>query len=255
MSRRAPHHVAMVAFADAQMLDVVGPLEVFSRASRLATDEGRRGSPPYRVEYPGARRRPGDDVVVARGRRRPRLRQRVRSHRHAHGPRRPRRATARSMIARSSAGCAAPRPRPAASCRCARAPSSSPSGPARRTSKRDHALGGAARACRASYPRVPVETDPIYVRARPHLHVGGRDRRHRSGARAGRGGPRPRSSLREVARGLVLFLRRPGNQAQFSAQLAQQTADREPLREVQRFIADHPGHDLSVAGAGAARAR
>src|SRR4051812_43933205 len=50
MSRRAQHHVAMVAFADAQILDVVGPLEVFSRASRLATDEGRRGTPAYRVE-------------------------------------------------------------------------------------------------------------------------------------------------------------------------------------------------------------
>ncbi|MET7325201.1 GlxA family transcriptional regulator [Streptomyces sp. NPDC005549] len=49
-----------------------------------------------------------------------------------------------------------------------------------------------------------------------------------------------------VARHLVVFLRRPGNQAQFSAQLAAQTARREPLRDVQQWITEHPGADLSV---------
>jgi transcriptional regulator GlxA family with amidase domain len=49
-----------------------------------------------------------------------------------------------------------------------------------------------------------------------------------------------------VARHLVVFLRRPGGQAQFSAQLAAQTAQREPLREVQQWITEHPDHDLSV---------
>ncbi|HXP58490.1 MAG TPA: GlxA family transcriptional regulator [Streptosporangiaceae bacterium] len=49
-----------------------------------------------------------------------------------------------------------------------------------------------------------------------------------------------------VARQLVVFLRRPGNQTQFSAQLWAQTAQREPLREVQHWISEHPGADLSV---------
>ncbi|MFE4518983.1 GlxA family transcriptional regulator [Kitasatospora sp. NPDC056783] len=49
-----------------------------------------------------------------------------------------------------------------------------------------------------------------------------------------------------VARHLVVFLRRPGNQAQFSTQLAAQVAVRRPLREVQRWIAEHPEADLSV---------
>ncbi|HYS38086.1 MAG TPA: GlxA family transcriptional regulator [Pseudonocardiaceae bacterium] len=49
-----------------------------------------------------------------------------------------------------------------------------------------------------------------------------------------------------VARDLVVFLRRPGNQTQFSAQLRAQTAHRKPLREVQHWIADHPDADLSV---------
>ncbi|MFD7552640.1 GlxA family transcriptional regulator [Streptomyces sp. NPDC059578] len=50
-----------------------------------------------------------------------------------------------------------------------------------------------------------------------------------------------------IARYLVVFLRRPGNQAQFSVQLAAQTASRSPLREVQRWVTEHPGDDLSVA--------
>ncbi|MFJ7152567.1 GlxA family transcriptional regulator [Streptomyces sp. NPDC100445] len=49
-----------------------------------------------------------------------------------------------------------------------------------------------------------------------------------------------------VARHLVVFLRRPGNQAQFSAQLAAQTARREPLRDVQQWITEHPDGDLGV---------
>ncbi|MGW1753352.1 GlxA family transcriptional regulator [Streptomyces mirabilis] len=55
-----------------------------------------------------------------------------------------------------------------------------------------------------------------------------------------------REAALTVARHLVVFLRRPGNQAQFSAQLAAQTARREPLREVQQWITEHPGDDLSV---------
>jgi transcriptional regulator GlxA family with amidase domain len=50
----------------------------------------------------------------------------------------------------------------------------------------------------------------------------------------------------EVARWLVVFVKRPGGQSQFSAQLAAQTADREPLRELQEWIAGNLGADLSV---------
>ena len=49
-----------------------------------------------------------------------------------------------------------------------------------------------------------------------------------------------------VARWLVLFLRRPGTQTQFSAHLALQSAQRDPLRDVQRWIAEDPGRDLRV---------
>ncbi|WLQ37496.1 GlxA family transcriptional regulator [Streptomyces castrisilvae] len=57
-----------------------------------------------------------------------------------------------------------------------------------------------------------------------------------------------------IARHLVVFLRRPGSQSQFSAQLSAQTARREPLREVQHWITEHPGADLGVEAL-AARAR
>jgi transcriptional regulator GlxA family with amidase domain len=55
-----------------------------------------------------------------------------------------------------------------------------------------------------------------------------------------------RDAALSIARGLVVFLRRPGNQAQFSAQLSAQVAKRAPLRDVQQWIAEHPAGDLSV---------
>jgi transcriptional regulator GlxA family with amidase domain len=50
-----------------------------------------------------------------------------------------------------------------------------------------------------------------------------------------------------VARELVVFLKRPGGQAQFSSALSAQQAARPALREVQAWIAGHLSEDLSVA--------
>jgi transcriptional regulator GlxA family with amidase domain len=50
----------------------------------------------------------------------------------------------------------------------------------------------------------------------------------------------------EIARWLVLFLQRPGGQAQFSSHLAAQLAERRPLRELQSWIADNLDADLRV---------
>jgi transcriptional regulator GlxA family with amidase domain len=49
-----------------------------------------------------------------------------------------------------------------------------------------------------------------------------------------------------LARHLVMFLRRPGNQSQFSATLASQEPLSDPLREVRRHIVEHPADDLSI---------
>jgi transcriptional regulator GlxA family with amidase domain len=95
------------------------------------------------------------------------------------------------------------------------------------------------------YPDVTVEPEPIFVRDGPVATS--------AGVTAGIDlalalveDDHGRDAALSVARELVVFLRRPGNQAQFSAQLRGQVAQREPLREVQHWIAEHPGADLSV---------
>jgi transcriptional regulator GlxA family with amidase domain len=50
-----------------------------------------------------------------------------------------------------------------------------------------------------------------------------------------------------VARLLVVFLKRPGAQAQFSGALAVQQATRPALRELQAWIAAHLDENLSIA--------
>jgi len=47
---RRPHQVVMLAYPDVQILDVTGPLEVFSRATRWMQDNGVRPDPAYHVE-------------------------------------------------------------------------------------------------------------------------------------------------------------------------------------------------------------
>lgn len=49
-----------------------------------------------------------------------------------------------------------------------------------------------------------------------------------------------------VARRLVVFLKRPGDQCQFSVHLAAQAVDRGRLYHVQQFILNHPAADLSI---------
>jgi transcriptional regulator GlxA family with amidase domain len=50
----------------------------------------------------------------------------------------------------------------------------------------------------------------------------------------------------EVARNMVMFLKRPGGQSQYSTQMSIQAADRQPIRELQTWIGDHLEQDLSV---------
>ncbi len=50
----------------------------------------------------------------------------------------------------------------------------------------------------------------------------------------------------EVARELVLYLRRPGGQSQFSAALNLQSSDRQPFRDLGAWVLEHLRSDLSV---------
>jgi transcriptional regulator GlxA family with amidase domain len=51
----------------------------------------------------------------------------------------------------------------------------------------------------------------------------------------------------ETARWLVVFVKRPGGQSQFSSHLQAQVAERRPLKELQDWVAAHLDEDLSVA--------
>ncbi|MFD9128479.1 GlxA family transcriptional regulator [Kitasatospora sp. NPDC059571] len=95
------------------------------------------------------------------------------------------------------------------------------------------------------YPEVAVDPEPIFVRDGPVATS--------AGVTAGIDlalalveEDLGRPVALAIARHLVVFLRRPGGQAQFSAPLAAQLAAREGLREVQRWIGEHPEADLSV---------
>ncbi|MGW8747491.1 GlxA family transcriptional regulator [Streptomyces sp. NPDC055794] len=95
------------------------------------------------------------------------------------------------------------------------------------------------------HPEVDVDPDPIYVRD-GHVATSAGVTSGIDLALALVEEDLGRDTALTIARHLVVFLRRPGNQAQFSAQLAAQTACREPLRELQQWITEHPGADLGV---------
>lgn len=50
----------------------------------------------------------------------------------------------------------------------------------------------------------------------------------------------------QIARGLVLYLKRPGNQSQFSNMLSQQLSNKKPIKELQQWICDHLNSNLTV---------
>jgi transcriptional regulator GlxA family with amidase domain len=97
----------------------------------------------------------------------------------------------------------------------------------------------------ARHPDLTIEPDPIFVRD-GHVATSAGVTAGIDLALALAEDDLGREAALDIARHLVVFLRRPGNQAQFSAQLAGQLASREPLRDVQRWIAEHPAADLSV---------
>lgn len=99
---------------------------------------------------------------------------------------------------------------------------------------------------RERYPDVLLDPDPIFVRD-GHLYTS-------AGVTAGIDLALAlveedfgRALALEVACSMVVFLRRPGTQSQFSHQLAMQLADKEPIRDLQNWMQDNLDADLSVA--------
>ena len=94
-------------------------------------------------------------------------------------------------------------------------------------------------------PRTDVDPDPIFVRDE-NIYTS-------AGVTAGMDlalalveeDHGPRLAL-QVARNLVLYLRRPGGQSQFSAALSLQLTDRKPLRELESWVLDNLSKPLTV---------
>jgi transcriptional regulator GlxA family with amidase domain len=95
------------------------------------------------------------------------------------------------------------------------------------------------------YPEVDVDPEPIFLRDGPIWTS--------AGVTAGMDltlalieEDLDRDAALTIARHLVLFLRRPGSQSQFSATLSAQQPEREPLREVQRSVIEDLAGEHSV---------
>ncbi|MBI1815088.1 MAG: GlxA family transcriptional regulator [Deltaproteobacteria bacterium] len=241
-TQNATRRVALVAFPGVQILDVTGPLEVFDQAARCLRERGRRTDAAYTIELLASKSGPitassGVRLVADR-----RLREVCGID---------------TLLVAGGTGTAAairdaalvrwlqlmgPRVRRIGSV-CSGAFILAEAGLL--DGRRATTHWAWCKELAQRYPRVTVDPDPIFVRD-GNIYTS-------AGVTAGMDlalalveEDHGRELALRVARQLVLFLRRPGGQSQFSAQLAVQAADREPLRELQAWIADHLNRDLSV---------
>jgi transcriptional regulator GlxA family with amidase domain len=233
----------MVGFEDAQVLDVVGPLEVFSRTARLLEDEGRTRRPAYTVEIVAESAGPfvtssGIELVARRSWRQVR---RVDTLLIAGGIGFSRLLGNRPLLdwlqrQRSRVG--------RLGSICTGALILGQAG----------LLDGGSATTHWAYcdqlaencPETSVEPDALHVR---HGNV-----YTSAGVTAGMDLALAmveedwgRAVALAVAQQLVLFLKRPGGQSQFSSYLSAQTTGTERFRDLQTWILEHPGEDLAVA--------
>ncbi|WP_433300818.1 GlxA family transcriptional regulator [Actinoplanes sp. CA-030573] len=220
------HHVQILLFDGVQSLDVTGPLEVFTLAGGYRVTTASVGGAPIRTSS-GLKITPGhetsdkpDTLVVpgGAGTKQPPPEVIDWLRRNGHKPKRVMSVCTGAFLL-AEAGLLDDR---------------------RATTHWQY-----CESLRTRHPEIDVDPEPIFVR----------DGRISTSAGVTTGidlalalveEDRGRDVALAIARGLVMFLRRPGGQSQFSAQLAGQVAEREPLRAVQRLIAEHPDADLSV---------
>jgi transcriptional regulator GlxA family with amidase domain len=238
----SPRQVAILLYPGVQSLDVTGPLEVFTGARELIEAEAR-GDRGYDVrtfardEVPlrsssglvitpdaGLSEAPDeiDTLIVP-------------------GGRGAREAAADGALLEWVSRAASRARRTAAICTGAFLLAETGLLSGRRATTHWAAAGELAR----MYPDVAVDSDPIFLRD-GHIWTS-------AGVTAGMDlalalveEDLDRDAALVIARHLVLFLRRPGNQSQFSATLAAQQPQREPLREVQRGVLEDVAGEHSV---------
>ena len=226
--------IAFLVFPDFQILDLTGPLEVFSQAERyeggsyalhtLAFEPGAvTSSSGLSVNAEAARPFSGADTLIVVGGR----------------------GTNAAVADPEYAAwirAAAPRVRRVASV-CSGAFLLAEAGLLDGRRATTHWSSAADLAER--YPAVTVDADPIFVREGDVATSAGVT----SGidlALALVEEDLGSAAARRVARQLVVFVQRPGNQRQFSVQLTAQRPAREPIRDLLAHIAEHLEADLSV---------
>jgi len=233
----------MLAYPGAQILDVVGPLEVFSRTSRWLKDHGKRQDDAYVVEIVGmarggfrvssglrlyADRRfqdvgPGLDTLLIAG-----------------GMGTGRYSVHRPLLSwiRKQAGLVR---RLASVCTGAFFLAEAGLLKGRRATTHWASCDRLAE----RFPDVKVEPDTIFVRE-GSVYTSAGVTAGMDLALAMVEEDHGREVALAVARELVMFLKRPGGQSQFSAQLSVQLAEHQPLSDLQAYVLEHPDADLSV---------
>jgi transcriptional regulator GlxA family with amidase domain len=236
-----PHRVAALTFEGGQILDVTGPLEVFSRAERWLRDEGRVTEPVYKVEVLAKNAGPvamssGVELVARRG--------------YASQSR------IDTLIVCGGIGTDAARQDRELISWLSRQPSRIERLASVCTGAFLLAEAGLLDGRRATthwswcnrlareFPRVSVEPDAIYVRDGVYTSAGvtaGIDL-----ALAMVEEDWGRDVALGVARELVVFLKRPGGQSQFSRHLATLEPAPRPIRELELWVLDNLAADLAV---------
>ena len=241
---KSVRRIVVAAFPDVQVLDVTGPLEVFGRTARWLVEQKRRSDLAYKVEIAGPEAGPlvtssgfklvadlayrdvksGIDTLLVAG---------GRGAQHA--------SRDKNLIA--CVRRAAPRVRRLGSV-CTGTFVLAAAGLL--TGRRATSHWAWCERLANEYSDVAIDPEPIFVRD-GNVYTSAGVTTGMDLALAMVEEDHGHHVALQVARQLVLFLRRPGGQAQFSAQLSMQSADREPLRDLQHWIVDHLADDLSVA--------
>lgn len=242
MAESDTHRVVMIAYPDAQVLDVVGPLEVFSRTARLLQAEKRTRRPAYAVEIAGEAAGPvtmssGIQLIAARGWRQVRgadtilvaggigydilrnNRPLLEWLRRQHGRVRRLGSICTGALILGEAGLL----------------------DGGKATTHWAYCGQLARDC----PDTEVEPDAIYVR-HGDIYTSAGVTAGMDLALAMVEEDWGRTVALAVAQQLVLFLKRPGGQSQFSTFLAAQATGTERFRDLQTWILEHLDADLSV---------
>ncbi len=96
-----------------------------------------------------------------------------------------------------------------------------------------------------AYPSIRVEPDLIFIRD-GQVYTSGGITAGMDLALAMLEEDHGSDAARYVAQGMLLFLRRPGGQSQFSTYLRSEASNRRDIRELQAWILSHPDDDLSI---------